>query len=341
MTALRMRARNFLTEQELIEVRTRATWKSILLIAHAWTLILGSIAMVAAWPNPFTLALAVAIIGSRQLGLAILMHDGAHGALANGEKLNMVLSQWFCAYPVFAETKAYRRYHLQHHARTQQEDDPDLILSAPFPITQASYRRKFWRDISGQTGYAQRKAQFLNALGDGSWPLTKRAAHFWGKLGPQLVFNLVFLSGLATAGVWWAYPLLWLLPLMTWMMVITRIRNIAEHAVVPDSDDPLRNTRTTRAGFIERLFIAPYFVNYHLEHHLLFYVPCYNLPRVHKILSRSAYAARMEVQPNYAAVLRLATAKPASEDRPGTLVSNVRRARAGVTVDNNQISSGF
>jgi fatty acid desaturase len=341
MTALRMRARNFLTEQELIELRTRATWKSILLVVHAWTLILGSIAMVAAWPNPFTLVLAVAIIGSRQLGLAILMHDGAHGALANGEKSNMVLSQWFCAYPVFAETKAYRRYHLQHHARTQQEDDPDLILSAPFPITQASYRRKFWRDISGQTGYAQRKAQFLNALGDGSWPLTKRAAHFWGKLGPQLVFNLIFLSGLATAGVWWAYPLLWLLPLMTWMMVITRIRNIAEHAVVPDSDDPLRNTRTTRAGFIERLFIAPYFVNYHLEHHLLFYVPCYNLPRVHKILSRSAYAARMEVQPNYAAVLRLATAKPASEDRPGTLVSNVRRARAGVTVDNNQISSGF
>jgi hypothetical protein len=112
------------------------------------------------------------------------------------------------------------------------------------------------------------------------------------------------------------------------MMVITRIRNIAEHAVVPDSDDPLRNTRTTHAGFIERLFIAPYYVNYHLEHHLLFYVPCYNLPRVHRILSRGPHAARMEVQPNYAAVLRLATAKPASEDRPGALVSNVRRARA-------------
>jgi fatty acid desaturase len=341
MTALRMRARNFLTEQELIEVRTRATWKSVFLIGHAWTLILGSIAMVAVWPNPFTFVLAVAIIGSRQLGLAILMHDGAHGALANGEKLNLALSQWLCAYPVFAETKAYRRYHLQHHARTQQEDDPDLILSAPFPITQASYRRKFWRDISGQTGYAQRKAQFLNALGEHSWPLTKRAAHFWDRLGPQIAFNLIFLAGLTAAGVWWAYPLLWLLPLLTWMMVITRIRNIAEHAVVPDSDDPLRNTRTTRAGFVERLFIAPYYVNYHLEHHLLFYVPCYNLPRVHQILSRSRYAGRMEVQPNYAAVLRLATAKPASEDRPGALVSNVRRARTGVSVDNNQVSSGF
>jgi fatty acid desaturase len=341
MTALRIRARDLMTEQELVEVRTRSTWKSLFLIAHAWTLILGSIAMVALWPNPFTFVLAVATIGSRQLGLAILMHDGAHGALANGEKLNMALSQWLCAYPIFAETKAYRRYHLQHHARTQQDDDPDLILSAPFPITGPSYRRKFWRDISGQTGYAQRKAQFLNALGDSSWPLTKRAARFWDKLGPQIVFNMMLLAGLTAAGVWWAYPLLWLLPLVTWMMVITRIRNIAEHAVVPDSDDPLRNTRTTRAGFVERLFIAPYYVNYHLEHHLLFYVPCYNLPRVHEILCRSRYAGRMEVQPSYAAVLRLATAKPASEDRPGTLVSNVRRARAGVSVDNNQVSSGF
>jgi len=230
---------------------------------------------------------------------------------------------------------------LQHHARTQQDDDPDLILSAPFPITQPSYRRKFWRDISGQTGYAQRKAQFLNALGDPSWPLAQRAAHFWSKLGPQFVFNLLFFAALTVAGVWWAYPLLWILPLLTWQMVITRIRNIAEHAVVPDSSDPLRNTRTTRAGFFERLFVAPYYVNYHLEHHLLFYVPCYNLPRVHRILSASRHADRMEVQPNYAAVLRLATAKPNQQDRPGQLASSVRRARAGADVGGDQAAGGF
>jgi fatty acid desaturase len=316
MTAVRMRARDVMTEQELIEVRTRSTLKSVALIAHAWTLILGSITIVAMWPNPLTFVLAIAIIGSRQLGLAILMHDGAHGSLANGAKLNMTLSQWLCAYPIFAETEAYRRYHLQHHARTQQDDDPDLILSAPFPITRQSYFRKFWRDISGQTGYKQRNAQFLDALGDRSWPLAQRATHFRDKLGPQIVFNLIFLAGLAWVGVWWAYPLLWLLPLVTWMMVITRIRNISEHAVVPDNNDPLRNTRTTRAGFIERLFIAPYYVNYHLEHHLLMYVPCYNLPRVHEIISRGPHAARMEVQPNYAAVLRLATAKPAMRTSP-------------------------
>ena len=79
MTTLRMRARDFLTEDELVAVRERTTWKGVALIVHAWALILGAIALVAWWPNPLTYLLAVAIIGSRQLGLAILMHDGAHG----------------------------------------------------------------------------------------------------------------------------------------------------------------------------------------------------------------------------------------------------------------------
>ncbi|GGC48997.1 fatty acid desaturase family protein [Chelatococcus reniformis] len=341
MTTPRIRAKDLMSEAELAEVRTRSGWKGPALIAHAWALILGSVAMVALWPNPLTFIVAVGIIGSRQLGLAILMHDGAHGSLANGARLNLWLSQWLCAYPVFSETRAYRAYHLQHHARTQQDDDPDLVLSAPFPITPVSYRRKFWRDISGQTGFSQRKAQLLNALGEGAMPWRQRLARFWGKLGPQLVVNLVLLAGFSAAGVWWAYPLLWLLPLLTWMMVITRIRNIAEHAVVPDNDDPLRNTRTTRANVLERLFIAPYYVNYHLEHHLMMYVPCYNLRRVHEILSKGPHAGRMEVQPSYPAVLRLATARSNDQDRPGRRISGERSARAGAGLTESQVTSGF
>jgi fatty acid desaturase len=214
-------------------------------------------AVVTVFPNPLTYILAVMLIGSRQLGLAILMHEGAHRCFSHSESRNMALSQWFCAYPIFADTQAYRRYHLQHHAHTQQEDDPDLILSAPFPITKASYRRKFLHDIIGRTGYEQRRAQLLNALGDPSWPLAQHFRHFYDMLGRQIAVNARLWAGLAAVGIWWAYPLLWLIPLLTWMMVITRIRNIAEHAVVPDSDDPLRNTRTTEVNALERMFIAP------------------------------------------------------------------------------------
>ena len=338
-TALRIPARSLVTQEQLGLLRTRVAWKSVALICHAWAVILGAIAVVALFPNPLTYVLAVMVIGSRQLGLAILMHDGAHGCLMRDQQRNMLLSQWFCAWPVFADTLAYRRYHLAHHAHTQQPDDPDLVLSAPFPITRASFRRKFWRDITGRTAFAQRKAQVLNALGNPSWPLSRRVRHFRETLGPQTAANATLFAALALAGVWWAYPLLWLVPLLTWMMVITRIRNIAEHAVVPESGDPLRNTRTTVANLIERAFIAPYFVNYHLEHHLMFYVPCYNLPRLHRILMAGPHGERMEVQLGYRRVLHLATAKPDSEDRPGASITAARQQRGGSARD--EVAAGF
>jgi fatty acid desaturase len=332
----RIAARELLTAGQLAELRERSLWRGLWLIAHAWIVIFGSMALVAWWPNPLTFLLAVVLIGSRQLGLAILMHDGAHGCLAKNQELNLWLSQWLCAYPIFAETRAYRRYHLQHHARTQQDDDPDLILSAPFPITKASYKRKFLRDLTGQTGYEQRKAQIRMALGDPGWPLGRRAAHFWERLGPQIVVNLILLAGLSAVGLWWAYPLLWLLPLMTWMMVITRVRNIAEHAVVGERDDPLRNTRTTLANWLERAVVAPYYVNYHLEHHLFFYVPCYNLPKLHRILTNGPHVGRLELASGYLEVLRKATTRPDHEDRPGEPI-HVRRRKAQEAT----ASSGF
>ena len=58
--------------------------------------------------------------------------------------------------------------------------------------------------------------------------------------------------------------MLWVLPPVTWYPLVTRVR-----------DDPLRNTRSTAAGLLARVFLAPYWVNYHLEqHHLLVFVPC-------------------------------------------------------------------
>lgn len=337
----RLPAKAFLTEAQLADVRTRRTWRGVAMVVHAWTIILSAIALVALWPNPVTFIVAVLAIGSRQLGLAILMHEGAHGLLARDERLNLWLSQIFCAFPVGAETRAYRRYHMQHHAHTQTAQDPDLILSKPFPITAASYRRKFMRDISGRTGFEQRKAQVFEALGDTAWPWAQRLAHFGQRLGPQLAAQVVLAALFAFAGVWWAYPLLWVLPLLTWYQVVTRIRNIAEHAVVADSADPLRNTRTTLAGWLERAFIAPYFVNYHLEHHLVFYVPAYNLPRVHAHLMAGPLAARVEVEHGYRRVLAKATAKPANEDRPGELVNVNRRRQQGVRVGDDQARGGF
>lgn len=311
----RFQASQIVSSEALAAARRRIPFAGVAMILHAWALIAAAIAMVDWTPHwalwLVTYPLAVAVIGSRQLGLAILMHDAAHGCLAKNPRVNMGLAQWLCAYPVFTDTPSYRDYHLMHHAHAQTAKDPDLVLSAPFPVTRASLRRKLLRDLTGQTGLKQRRAQVIAALGTPGAPLGERLRVFGRRLGRPLLVNAVILSVMIAAGVWWAYPLLWLVPLLTWQQAVTRIRNIAEHALIPVDGDPLGVARTTTAGPIARLFLAPYYVNYHAEHHFMMYVPCYNLPGLHRALKASDNRGRFVFSDDYAETLSLATAKAA------------------------------
>jgi fatty acid desaturase len=306
------------TADEIRQLSRRSDLIGALLLLHAWALIGGAMALVVWLPNPLTFLLAVMVIGGRQLGLAILMHDAAHGLLFRTRRLNDFAGQWLCAFPVGTDLHLYRPYHLKHHRFTQQAEDPDLVLSAPFPITRASLKRKLWRDISGRTGTTRRKQQIMLTWGSEtglSW--TERWARLQqGGLVGFVIVNALLWAGLAAAGYWWLYPALWLLPLLTWYQLVSRIRNIAEHAVVPDNDDALRNTRTTLAGPLTRLLLAPYWVNYHLEHHLLLSLPCWKLPAAHKLLLAKGLREKMEVRNSYAEVLRMATSA-ASESGGG------------------------
>lgn len=121
----------------------------------------------------------------------------------------------------------------------------------------------------------------------------------------------------------------WLLPFLTYHMAITRLRNIAEHALVPDNDDAFRSSRTTNANWLARLLIAPYWVNYHVAHHLIMHVPCYRLPRFHRYLVDQGYGARMETAPGYFDVLRRAASRPDDEDHPGEIVHDGRNRLKG------------
>jgi len=85
--------------------------------------------------------------------------------------------------------------------------------------------------------------------------------------------------------------------------------------MVPDNDDPLRNSRTTATGPLARAFLAPYWVNHHLEHHLLVFVPCWKLRRAHALLLAKGYGTSMEQSPGYLDVIRRAHATSAARRR--------------------------
>ena len=318
MHATVVKVSDYLTPEQIRQLRGKSDLVGALLVLHAWALIAGSMALFVWWPNPITFLVAVMVIGGRQLGLAILMHDAAHGLLFADRRLNDSVGSWLCAYPVFTSLMLYRPYHLQHHRFTQQPEDPDLGLSAAFPVSRRSLRRKILRDLTGQTAYLRRGDQIRRALGPADLGVVARLGNLWRREKGPLTVNLALFGGLAAAGYWWLYPVLWLVPLATWYQLASRVRNIAEHAVVPDNDDPLCNTRTTHANPMIRLLLAPYWVNFHLEHHLFMFVPCWRLPAAHRLLVDGRRGRRMEFKPGYLAVLRAATSRLADSPRgPG------------------------
>ena len=307
----------FLTSEEIRPLAERSDLMGALLLLHSWALIFAAGALFVWLPNPLTFILAVMVIGSRQLGLSVLMHEASHNALFKSRWANDFFGEWFAAKPVLADLWAYRRYHLKHHRHTQTEEDPDLPLSAPFPTTRSSMRRKILRDLTGRTGIKQRAAQFafwLQMAGDAEAEDMESEKLSRNLNGPGFGASLAVNGGawalLALMGYWWVYPVLWLLPLLTWFQLVVRIRNIAEHGAVERSENPLQNTRTTFTDPITGFFLAPYWVNYHLEHHLVMHAPCWRLPKIHALMVQKGYQPSMRIGRSYWDVLRVVTAKP-------------------------------
>jgi fatty acid desaturase len=133
-------------------------------------------------------------------------------------------------------------------------------------------------------------------------------AQTWRRVRAPLAANAALCAVLTALGGWPLYLLTWVLPSATWFQLVTRVRDIAEHGLVGGADDQLRNTRTIGAGLLARAFVAPYGVNYHLEHHLLVFVPCWKLPEVHALLLAKELGGRMERAASYAEVLSRAAA---------------------------------
>jgi len=278
-------------------------------VLHAWGVIALAMGLFVMWPNALSFLCAFVLISGRQLGLAILMHDAAHRLLLPNSRLNDAVGQYLLGGPVGADLYLYRPYHLQHHRHTQQVEDPDLELSAPFPISRASLRRKVVRDLLGVTGFQRRMLQWKASLGSAHDPMATRWWRWFKAETPFLLSQAVLLGMLLALGHGWLYLTLWLWPLFTGYQLVSRLRNIAEHAVVGPADDPLRNTRTTVAHLLARMTVAPYWVNYHLEHHLFVNTPCWNLPLAHAWLGQAGLWPQMEIASGYVEVLVKATAR--------------------------------
>lgn len=289
-----MKAQDYLSKQELDSLTQRSDAKGAWMIFCTWAIIAAAFAISYIWPNPISFVISIILLAGRQLGLSVIVHDCGHHALFASKHLNELCGNWFGGYAVFLDMEKYARGHLVHHRTAGTREDPDLPNYQAYPISKHSFYRKVWRDLSGQTAL-----KLINAIAKsgqdarsrdntGTQKQTRKNNH---ALRNSFIVNGVMLL-LLTVFAHPALYLLWVIAYLTVYMLILRIRQIAEHADVPDlyDPDPRKNTRTTYTNPLTRLTIAPNFVNYHLEHHLLASVPAYNLKRMHHLLKqRGAY----------------------------------------------------
>lgn len=284
-------------------------WRSSLHVFGEWLAIGAAIWLCSRYWNPLLYILTVIWIGARQHALVILLHEGTHYRLFRRRVANEIVSELFLAWPMFVTSRAYRTSHFAHHRFINTDDDPDWVRKKneewEFPKSWGGLVRILLRDVFGLNTH-----QFLAEVSDLAIAPRSDGTPSKAYTYSRITYYVCILGLLLYFGWFLGFLLYWIVPTATWFKMIFRIRGIAEHYGIDESDYGM--SRTTLPSFLEWLFVAPKNVNYHLEHHLYPSVPFYRLPQLHKLLlDLPGYRQQAHITQTYWGVLRECCNRPA------------------------------
>ena len=281
-------------------------WKSAWSIAQELAVLGALLAVALTWWTPWVVVPCVILIGTRQHALFVLAHEAAHYRLFASRVLNDLAGR-LCATLPGLSMCTYRVIHRLHHNNLYGPLDPDTALHGGYPRGRAYLAKKLLKDLSGLTAW-KTYAYFLGgapALNTGTKvalrPLDDTSPRLRGEalrdrrwvIGAHLA-----VLGIAAASGWLLeYLLLWILPLVTVVQAILRLRAIAEHGATTDFSSPLTAARTNLVPDWLAWLIFPHHVNFHIEHHLYASVPHYHLPELHRELRSLGMLDGAEVVP--------------------------------------------
>ncbi len=259
-----------------------------------WAQALGTIAAAVWIGHPLAYAVAFVLMGPAFARFAIIGHEAAHKLLFSNKRWNDEVGRWLLAYPSFVPLEAYRRGHFAHHKDEFGPNEPDMNLYNGYPITEASFRRKLWRDARGTSGWKNLKGLLGALRSPSSRPIALRI----------FVMQVPLLVAAILVGRWWLYPLLWLGPWLTSWRVINRLRSIAEHGGMQRSKDRRQTTHHVEQSWLARFWLVPFNTGWHLAHHVDMGVPWRNLPALHAELEAAGWVTPELTYPSYCALWR-------------------------------------
>ena len=299
--------RRALPREVVQRLTRRSAWRATAAVAHDFAVIAAAIAFALHfWPQPLAILLSVMLIGTRQHALFVIAHDAAHYLLYQRRWLNDAVGR-ICATVQGLSMCTYRVIHRLHHNNLYGELDPDTALHGGYPRGRWYLVRKLLKDLSGLTAW-KTYAYFLGGapalntatnmalrpLDDTSEKLRSEARR---DRNTVVVVHALLLAFFAWSGYLVEYLVLWILPLITVVQAVLRLRAIAEHGATTDFSSPLTAARTNTGPRWLEWLIFPHQVNYHIEHHLYASVPHYNLRQLNREMAQRGLLEGAELMP--------------------------------------------
>lgn len=293
-------ARRVLSAAELAPMTRLNDARSLAAVLQTFGVIAAALVFgVWTWGSAWVL-LSVLVVGVQQHALFILAHEAAHYRLFGHRGANDVLGR-LIGMASGISMCTYRVIHRLHHNNLYTADDPDTAIHGGYPRGVVYLWKKLVQDLCGLNAWKTfayffgapalnvQTRQAARPLDDTSPQLRASArADRWWVAGFQLLMPCACFAVAGWQGLG-QYAVLWLLPMLTVLQPILRLRAICEHGAVTDLSSPLTAARTNRTwggigNLAGRALLFPHHVNYHLEHHLYPAVPHYHLPRLHRLL---------------------------------------------------------
>ncbi len=308
----RVKARKGLSPEAVKRLSELSPLRSTLAIVESWGIVAACVAAALYFRHPLATVAAIVGIAGAQHGLAILVHQSAHYRMFRNRTLNDLVGK-VCGWPMGVSMVTYRIIHRIHHNHLYEAHDPDMPLMAGYPRGRAYLLKKLLKDLSGVTSIKNYLYFFGRPMKskdspkttfpiDDTSPELKEAA----KRDRKMVLGVqAALLVLAVATGWWReYLLLWVLPLVTVLQMLLRLRAVCEHGAVTDLSTPFKAARTTLAPAWVRFFLYPHSMNFHIEHHLYPSVPHYRLGECHRELVAAGVLDDAEVSRSFGTTLR-------------------------------------
>lgn len=303
--------RQFVAERRLGRTSPRTTVAHLLL---GWGPAVVA-AAVGVWVNEITLWVVVwLVVGWALVGNAAIGHEAVHGHLFASRRWNTVIGT-AAVLTILGSYATYRCYHLEHHARTAREGDPERT-----PLNFSTRRLYLAVMVFGgllvlfeNTAYT-----VVTVLGrPPSWVRTRRQRR-------AIRLNALLLLAVIGAVVWgmvydpWATLNVWVIPYAIGVFGVLPLLLVPEHYGATGRGDILANTRTVRSNAFVRW--AYWNNNFHAAHHLVPSVPYDKIEQVNRVLEEAdtvehVWRPTSYIRFHWGTLTRLVFNRPVTEGR--------------------------